>query len=195
MADSPTNTQELWDYMFNHMRNDMDFGSIDQDFLPRTAFEAATSRDVIRKIVAQDEELFMTTKDQEDFVRNVYQHGRKLFAICVYSELPMTCLKTLLDDKITDAMIPITGDQCRSIKHKKKIVTTFLPNQKRFHSAYFAMDDMQSLTKGMSIPIDYSTSKSKLGKGSFGDVWKVQIHPDHCGFSSVSISAFVPTIS
>ena len=55
-----------------------------------------------------------------------------------------------------------------------------------FHTAYFDLEtdqDLNNLTK----PINYDESHV-IGKGAFGAVYDIQIHPDQRSFSSVGRS-------
>lgn len=143
-----------------------------------------TTKEVIRKSICEDEKLLLLPDEVEKLTDKIYRHARKVFATVLWCALGMNHLKALLDDGITDTDMPI--ERGCSQRLKGKIANTFFksfePNQKYVHVAYLKMDGTQELNAEMSIPINYLF---RLVKGSFGDVWKVFIHPDYCGFTSV----------
>lgn len=158
-----------------------------QVFLPKSAFDTVTNKDVISRLISKDEDLYLNPQEEAELVTRVHQEGRKLFATCVYCDLPMTCLKALLDNGHTDAKVPLTLDDCPRERHKRKFVTGFLVHQKRFNTPYFAHESSQSLDDRV-IPIWLDESRSNMrGKGAFGEVYPARIHRDHHSLSCVSM--------
>lgn len=183
--------QAACDYMDDYMQEKIEFGPHPQLFLSKLAFDTVTSKDVISAIVTSDDSLHIQAQEEEEFANRVYQCGRSIFATCVYCDLPMIYVKALLDIGITDATLPLSKALPEQLSLKRGFKTSFIPNQKRFRTAYFAMDAFQSLDDATSIPIHYSEvgpSMSWLCNGSFGDLWEIKIHPEHYGFTSVGIT-------
>lgn len=179
------NADSLWNFIERHTKK-FNFRAHEQRFLPKRAFETITQENVIKQIIFQDRSL--SPQEKDDFVTEVHQKGPKLFVTCIYCELPMSCLKHLLDDGLSDRDFPLTDDQCPgwSPRHQRLFTNCFLINQKRFNAPFFELDSFQKLDDSYPMPIDFDEDGSNLlGKGAFGEVWKVRIHKDHHSFDGV----------
>lgn len=175
---------EVQSYMDEHMAQ-TEFEGQTQKFLPRPYFEVVTAEDVIKSLVSKDEDLHLSQPAQDDFVRKVLHQGRKMFATCIFSEMSLTCVQALFEDKLTDLEFPFKKEDCPGLKSKRQFYNTFLVNQLRFNVAYFEENSEYGWDDRMMKPIDFKES-SLLGQGAFGDVYEVEIHPEQRSFRNVS---------
>jgi hypothetical protein len=159
-----------------------------QDFIPRLAFEKLATKDVMRLVATKESPFLLDGNKLEDLIEDAHKNARTMFAICLSAfsdqQLCMTVLKGLLDDGLRDADLPFTKASVRNVQLKKHM-KLFLSNQKLFCTAYFHLSSYQNLD-GLTKPIKLEEKMSNiLGKGAFGDVWNIEIHPEHRSFSSV----------
>ncbi|KAF2797929.1 kinase-like protein [Melanomma pulvis-pyrius CBS 109.77] len=164
------------------------FRSCEQTFLPKRTFEAITQENVIKQIISKDpisEDPTLTPQEKDRFVTKVHQDGPRLFVTCIYSCMPMSWLKRLLESR-SDKDFPLTADQCpdwSTQDQRRRFMSCFLVNQKRFNAPFFELDSFQKLDDNYPMPIDFHEDGIYLlGKGAFGEVWKVRIHKDHHSF-------------
>lgn len=156
-----------------------------QEFLPRCALDQITTWDVISLVAQEDKELYLKGKEMEEFVNQVYRKAPKLFATCVFDELSMNYLKGLLDDNLSDANFPLTESTCSEPKVKRRL-RRVMSNQKKFFVPYLSTNSMQNLDD-ITKPIKFDEDEDfLLGTGAFGEVYEIEIHPDHRSFSCVS---------
>ncbi|KAL5415622.1 hypothetical protein PMIN03_002583 [Paraphaeosphaeria minitans] len=186
MAKSMNNKDDVCDYMEAHTVT-FNFRGQPQRFLPRSALEYATRKDVVQKIVAQDKETILNNREQAELVDRIVRAGRKLFAICVHCGVTMQHLKVMLDNGITDKRLPLSKDDFGSLKEKRFFVANFIANQKQYNTISLSVDSIQRLddlqSDRFTIPIEYEEIEANYkGKGAFGTVWKVRIHRDHRSF-------------
>lgn len=175
------------DYMDENMATTM-FRGEEQKFLPKPNFDVVTAENVVRHLVSKDEELYLGLQEKEEFVKKIVLQGRKIFATCVFSDMPLTCVKALFEDGLTDAKFPFDEAACPGMKSKRKFRNSFIPNQKLFNPAYFDMDSEQDWDNRITKPIDFhECTTSLLGHGTFGNVYKIWIHRDQRSISSVSL--------
>ena len=182
MSPKFTNTEDVFTYIQNNITQTT-FRGEKQRFLKKTAFDEITSKQTIRLVAEEDETLFMNDEQLDKFVNQVARDGKRMFATCVQGILPMTCLQLLLESGLTDANMPLTKEDYPGKQPKRNFVSSFIPNQALFNTAYFHLDAFQDLT-GLTKPIDYEKSKL-IGKGAFGAVYNIQIHAEHRSFVSV----------
>lgn len=177
------------DYMEDNMVF-FNFRGQPQQFLPVSALNRVTQKDVVEKIIAQDKDLVINEHDEAQFIDRILKCGRKLFAICVHCDATMQHLKVMLDNGITDARLPLSKEDFGNLKEKRGFVRNFTANQKHFNTISLSTDSIQKLddlqSDRFTIPIDYEEIEANYkGKGAFGTVWKVRIHPDHHSFICV----------
>lgn len=183
---SLANTNDVFDYMEDHMVT-YNFRGQPQRFLPDAALDKVTGRAVIQRIIAQDQTLVQNIIEQSQFVDDVYQKGRRLFAICVYCDQALSYLKAMLENDLTDVSLPLKDNDFGSLNQHRKFVRSFTANQKHFNTIYLSegsilkLDDR--LSDRFSIPIDYEEKPASFkGRGAFGEVWEVKIHSDQHPF-------------
>lgn len=82
--------------------------SDDRVYIPRTDLLRVTSADMIRQILLEDPISEQQQPAQDAFVGEVLDRARKLLAACVYIDLPMQCLKVLIDNGHDDNTLPYT---------------------------------------------------------------------------------------
>ncbi|KZM23618.1 uncharacterized protein EKO05_0007461 [Ascochyta rabiei] len=178
------NAAEVLDYMDEHMAT-TEFRGETQKFLPNPNFDIVTSERVIRNLVSKDRQLYIGELENEEFVHRVRREGRKMFATCIFGEFPLTCLKALFEDGLSDAKFPFEEKDCPGQIKKRKFCGSFIGNQKLFNPAYLHTNSEQKWDGRVTKPIEYSESKSALlGQGAFGDVYEIRIHPSQRSFSS-----------
>ncbi|KAF2656768.1 kinase-like protein [Lophiostoma macrostomum CBS 122681] len=174
---------DISQYLEDHMAK-LEFRFQTQEFVPRDIFEIATSKMAIEQAVKQEEdELELISEDLDNFVTDIHQCGRKLFAACVRSGLAMTCLKRLLAKGFTDLNQPRADCDCDCPNLKprdRKTFRHFLDSLKKFNAPFFATNSFQALDSNTPIPIQFAEDSSNLrGKGAFGEVWEMNIHKSH----------------
>jgi hypothetical protein len=160
-----------------------------QKFLPRSALDTITTRNVIRQVIAQDKKIIPNNHEQEQLVDRVFRNGRKLFATCVDIDKSMKYLVAMLDNGLTDANLPLGEDDFGSLSQKGGFADSFVAAQKRFHTVFldeYFQELIDDLSDCFSIPIHFEEIEAHLkGKGAFGSVYKVTIHPDQRSFPCV----------
>ncbi|KAF2623989.1 kinase-like protein [Macroventuria anomochaeta] len=174
-------TYQVFTYI-QHNLSETVFRGERQKFLPKSALDNVTKKDTIKLVASEDESLFLEEKDLDEFVEHVGRDGPRLFATCVRADLPMSCVLLLLNKGFTDADMPLSEDDCPGPRLRKRFVSSFVPNQSLFNTAYFDLDTIQILDN-LTKPIAFDESKS-LGKGAFGTVFTIEIHPEHRSFPS-----------
>lgn len=155
-----------------------------QKFLPRGALEQITTREVINLVAIKDKNLYLNEEDLERFIDQVHQRAPKLFATCVFAELPMSYLKGLLDHNISDANFPLTETHC-TMQNLARKFERVIDTQKKFFVPYLRMNSTQVLDN-ITKPIHFENEECLIGRGAFGNVYEVAIHKDHRSFSCVS---------
>ncbi|KAF2635940.1 hypothetical protein P280DRAFT_522706 [Massarina eburnea CBS 473.64] len=177
---------DVYDYMEDNMFT-CKFRGTPHEFLPRSHLETVTGKSTIERVVKGDDLIMLNSRELSVFVEQVHLHGRRLFAICVYCDISMGALKVMVDNGLTDTRLPLGNDDFGSLDRHRGIVKVFTANQKHFNTAFFLENRIQELDDRISyrsIPIDFEECPANFkGRGAFGEVWKVKIHPDHRGFS------------
>jgi hypothetical protein len=184
---SLTNTTEVYNYLVKHMTS-LTFRANAQHFLPGKALHEVTQRTVIEHIISKDKEMALSSHEAGRFINIVHQTACKLFATCMYCEMPPSYLKHLLDGGLSDDDFPLIADKhpVWSEKYSRPSVRHFLDNQKRFNAVFFEPDSFKDLDDSRPIPVDFDEEEPNLlGKGAFGEVWKVRIHRDQHSFDCV----------
>jgi len=188
MSASFRDTEDVFAYMQLNLVQ-ATFRGEPQRFLKKSAFDIITTKQNIRLVIDEEESLYLNEEELDTLVDQVARKGKRLFATCVQGSIPMTCLKLLLEKGLTDADMPLAKDHCPGTSPKRNFVSSFIPNQALFNTAYFELDGYQDL-KGLTKPIEHDENKL-IGRGAFGSVYEVHVHPGYSSFADVSILAFV----
>lgn len=191
MAQNLSNADGVRDYIEDEKMVTYNFMSHPQQFYSREHFDVITDPHVIHNVVAKELGLILNNREQASLITKISKSGRKLFAICVCTEIPLDFLKAMLDNGLTDERLPLTKSQLDSLRQKTLYVKSFLGNQKQFNTISFTEDSHYCLDErfsdGFSIPIH---RESVIGEGAFGQVWEVLIHHDYHDFSCVCLIFF-----
>lgn len=186
MAPRFQDTEQVMEYMDRYLTSTEFRGEI-QKFLPRPNFDAVTAEDVIRILVKKDGDLDLEPAEKEEFVQKIVASGRKMFATCVYAEISLACVKALFECGLSDAKFPFKKSDCTAQKYKRKFQKDYLEKQRLFNVAYLHLNSEQAWTGQTAKPLTWDEGGSALlGKGAFGNVFKIWIHPAQRSFSSVS---------
>ena len=177
-------TAKLLDYVEEAMVT-AKFRGQTQKFLPKPALDFATREGTIRGVIAEQNTGWLTIPEQEGFVFEICQRGRKMFIICVYAEKSMSFLRTLLNSGLDDSKYPFSSEDCPAQIGRSTFRNSIIANQIFFGARFFSLNSEQSLDDDMPKPINFDESKV-LGRGAFGEVVKVQIPEEQRDFSSVS---------
>lgn len=149
-------------------------------------FRVVTPRAIL-DMFQKDDGLFLSRDEEVNMAKFVMNKARKTFACVVYSGLPMTCLKALIDDGLDDSRFPFSIEDCRRYKYNQLFRAAFLNNQKIFDAPFFAFGSDQVLDGGTPKPIEFlEDHRGHANLGAFGTVQKVRIHPGHYSFPKVS---------
>lgn len=108
-----------------------------QCFLPLGNLSCVVTASAVRDELEKDDGVFLSRDEEADLIRFVMNKARKTSACVVYSGLPMTCLKALIDDGLDDSKFPFTVENCWRHKHNQLFRAAFLNNQKIFNAAFF----------------------------------------------------------
>jgi serine/threonine protein kinase len=165
--------------LFRYMSGSMVTGFREKKFLPQQALAMVTAKEVIDRVIDDDELLDNVTEAKDTF-----HFVPKLFAICVYCALPMAFLRKLLQRGFGDPDLPLKSSQCPDQAHQQLFETAFLLNQSSFLVATFDLNKSMAVPSDWVVPIKYN-KKIKCGKGGFSVVYPVRIHPDHQTFLKV----------
>jgi len=184
LKDSPLASAQVWDFIDSKM---VDKSIKSLRFLPRRALENASQRQIVFRVIKEDSTLngvVTSIKEKEEFTEDIFKNARRLFLACIYSSLPMKCLKMFLEISITDENLPLSEKECPK-DYKQPYKSAFLSSQHLFLAPSFELGRSPKFTYDKIIPISYAESK-QCGKGGFGTVYPVTIHPDHHTLHPVS---------
>lgn len=187
------NVDDVVDFMDAHMTTTV-FRGEEQTFLPRPAFDRVTTKGMIRRLISQDSDLYLSSMNQDEFAAQILNNCRKMFAACIFSEIPLVAIKALMEDGLSDTKFPFSEHECPALKSKRKFRKVFLPNQSRFHTAFFDLGSVQELDPAIRLPIDFD-EKRVLGRGSSGPVYSVRIHGAHHSFPQTQVRWFYIVMS
>ncbi|KAF2692085.1 kinase-like protein [Lentithecium fluviatile CBS 122367] len=181
------NANSVLDFIDKHTVDDYQFRDRAQSFLPKSALDMVTQREVIQHILAQDENVILSNDEHDALVERIYTKARKLFAICVMCG-KAEYLKAMLDNGLTDNDLPLGKSKFGSLTRKGGFPNCFIAMQSYIETIFFIKDEFKKLddgnSGGFSIPIHFDESKENMkGKGAFGEVWIIKIHPDQRSFS------------
>jgi serine/threonine protein kinase len=133
--------------------------------------------------------------DEENFILQVQRYSPKLFAICVFYDIDMKCLKKLLDNGITDKQLPLEQMHCPDPRDPRlsRQFHMLLEHQGGFLAHEFKnVGDHNVIHPRVVVPVLFSPGIDRIGGGGFSNVYKARIDPDHLVFAKArhSISGF-----
>ena len=173
----------------------------EKEYIPRKVIQRIFDEETINRLIDDDmsleDDMFgphCTWKTRKEFVQSVVQNGVELMALCVHCGIDLACLYQFLSRYVNDKDwgLPLYN---RSLKDEDRpaCVTPRKFKDLRMYQAYFkahvfGLHTHTELQKWEVAPIAYvpSEKKAKLGRGGFGTVYKVKVHPDHHQFDPVS---------
>jgi hypothetical protein len=181
MAFTPGDPDSLSGFIDDNWKK-YNFKENPQQFLPRKALDEATTIPIIEEFVRRGD-LGLSPSEAVSFAHRVNSGAPKLFILCIYCDLGMKFLKGLIDKQLTDDNLPLSANDCPIPKQQRHFNSAFLTNQKCFKVATFNMNSDQALNNTCTIPIEHTDNrKSLLGKGAFGEVYKIKIDKDYYSF-------------
>jgi hypothetical protein len=158
-----------------------------QRFLSQEHLSHVVTPSAIRAVFEKDDDLFLDPLGEADLVEFVMNKARKTFVCVVYSGLPPSCLKALIDDGLDDSRFPFSIEDCRRHKDNQLFRAAFVNNQKIFDAPFFHFGLHQVLDGGTPKPIEFlEDHRGHANLGAFGTVQKVRIHPGQYSFPKVS---------
>lgn len=177
------------DVIRNEIYRKMEKNYQGKQYIPRTDLIRILSPDTTRIIIAEDNSL--STEEKDALVARVRSRAENLQAVCVYTQLPMLCLKRLLDKGFHDKDRPREKLDCPEEDGQDWNVNfgDFLDKQASFFAYKFPppkeAKDYEHIADDVVVPISYLPGDPILGEGAFSIVYKVQVDPVHHYFSEV----------
>jgi serine/threonine protein kinase len=165
-------------------------------YISRTDLEAIFTESTIRTLISEDESLrnseFKIAQhecavDADAMASEILTSASRLLALCVYVDLPLSCLHSLMGRGITDLYLPLSEVDCPDPKYATR--WGFLTMMQGGFLAHHFDDNLgiskyRQLDSRIVVPIMFNEHNDRIGEGSFGVVHKVSIDPDHHNFSS-----------
>lgn len=156
------------------MRNSSDRTLERFTYIPLTDLERVVPRhmvpDIIKKAPCRD----MDETQRLRFIQTVQSRAMILLAMCLYGEVPMKCLKKLLDNGMEDSRLPLTKqDRCHKPGCAKKF-DDLIDKQGRFRAARFDKPgEHQSLDHLRVVPIYFCPKDDAGAESPSGDVKEI----------------------
>lgn len=165
------------------------FDGAEQRFLPKAAFERATTRAVIKQTIDTEGVwlrggTLLTRSKDFDIAVHIHTSCRKIFATWLSSGQPTTLLTALINSGISDAQFPLVTEDCPLLLRPSLRGQHFINRQRFFNPAYFELGSFQVLDSSWTIPI-YLNSPVPIWKGYWSEIYDVQIHPEQHSFLPV----------
>ena len=174
-------------------------------FIPRKAIDTILDESAVNELINEDDSFsddLLTHGGRHwgrraDFAQHVFAFCIPILALFVYTKMSMKCLYFFVDkigigDKkrpLTDR--PLREDDCPDHVSKADF-EDLLHVQSKFYAYTFHFDrnnrrrTHDNLDDDNTLPIlrDGSPERSRLGRGSYGNVYRVRLHPEHHNFDS-----------
>ena len=168
-----------------------------QKYIPRQVLDNLFKPSTVRELIDQDESLKRLAQklltetgqlwDKEKFITHVIADGIVYLALCIYTGLPLECLYRLADKYKGGATLLQVSDCPNDIS--KPQFDHLVDLQGSFQAHTFPNDSEhpihRQLDNSIVVPIKFDEKRDSLGRGGFGEVFRVQIDPDHHRFSPV----------
>jgi hypothetical protein len=156
-------------------------------YIPKHEVERVAKKDIITRVIQDDNGLDLQTKEREKFATDIYSHGPILFAIFVKRRLPFMLLSVMLRNGINDKKLPWTDPIPQSIVEmlpdefgrddRTSDFKAILEEQWRFKAVVFQkLGEHHVLHPNIVVPF---LLKKECGHGAFSNVYEVQLEPSH----------------
>jgi hypothetical protein len=152
---------EACEYLYENMETFV-FRAYAQRFLPKQKLDEFTEKSNIERLILSDKDLPLDLAKKAEFAEQVFEKGPKLFATCIYSEMPMSYLKHLFDGGLSDQDIASAIDERYSWMPRcsRSSVNHFTDNRKLFNAACFKTDSFQTLDANRAMPVAFDEEGS-----------------------------------
>ena len=127
-------------------------------YVPQSDLDKVITHEVITNIINEDPPGALDADQKAAFVEEVHSKARKLFAMWVYSELPMRCLRELmLRWGLHDNDLPLKSSRpCHNTARCKLKFNSYLQTQKGFIGAQFnEVGEHQDFATHIVVPIRF----------------------------------------
>lgn len=179
----------LYDRLKRNYRN--------QKYIPRQVLDNLFKPSTVRELIDQDESLKRLAQklltetgqlfDKEKFLTHVIADGIVYLALCIYTGLSLECLYRLTE-KYKDCTTLLQVSDCPDDISKPQF-DHLVELQGGFQAHTFPNDSghpiHRQLDNSIVVPIKFDEKGDSIGRGGFGEVFRVQIDPDHHRFSPV----------
>lgn len=174
----------------NEMESSMKRNWEEKKYIPRTDLERIISKETVAKLINEDESLTMLSNkhgipiDKGSFFEWVTTFASRLLALCIYVDLPLSCLYNLMAEDLDDFSLPLSTDNCPDERYRTRW-DVMIMLQGGFLSYKFPHKpgpDHLRLHSSTVMPIMFDESRDLLGEGSFARVYKVSIDSAHHSF-------------
>ena len=180
----------------------------DEHYIPRIDLYEILQDDTVSRLIHCDRSISAFARDGNStspfdidrFIQKVSDLGTRILAICIYAELPLICIKFMLDSGKCDASLPFGPNDMCLPREYSAAYKTFKMWQGSFVAHHFEPQANNSsrrkdceqtlpyreIKAKVVMPICFDKTKDLVGNGSYGDVYRVTIDPDHHYFDPVS---------
>ena len=180
----------------------------DDHYIPRIDLDEILQDETIERLIRCDKSIAVLVEedadstspfDMDEFISLVSAWGTKLLAISIYVELPLICLKLMLDNDKRDLSLPFGPREMSLPKKYSTAYRNFLMWQGSFVAHHFEPSDNPRRSRDFDhslpyrevkakvvMPIHFDKDNDHVGNGSYGDVFRVTVDPDHHYFDPVS---------
>jgi hypothetical protein len=168
-----------------------------QKYIPRQVLDNLFKPSTVRELIDKDDSLKRLAQklptetgqlfDKEKFITHVIANGIVYLALCIYTGLSLECLYRLTE-KYKDCTTLLQVSDCPNDISKPQF-DHLVELQGGFQAHTFPNDSghpiHRQLDDSIVVPIKFDEEVDSIGKGGFGEVFRVQIDPDHHRFSPV----------
>ena len=141
-------------------------------YIALTDLSRVIATETVQEILAEDPIPDTEPAQNKSFTHDVLLNGRKLLAMCVYSQLRMVCLKSIMDDGHNDSSLqdrPLVDDDFCHEKCQPSFAA-LVQWQGGFCAAEFlTLGQNQFLNPSTVVPIHYRPKQKGMGS-SFNEV-------------------------
>ena len=161
-----------------------------QWYIPRKALHAAMSEETIGALCRSDRdirvELLTKSLSMSEVVSSLSLTSWRLLSICIYAQVSVKYIVRALQAGIDDTKLPLSKGTAPHV-FPDQVLEKLCEVQCHFTALQFDhawQDDAYRLVSDDCIvPIHWKPESDFLGRGRFGVVYKVRIHPEHISFS------------